>query len=134
MLRPALLRVLALLVGVTTVGFVYEFSQAREMEEAAGEVVDVRPGGRQGPEYAIRFEHQDRPHRFSSSLGIVETLGRFRDLEVGDSVPVAYDPSAPGEARLATFSSLYLFTACMATLTALFLAVILYRVVTGREG
>ena len=94
LVRPALLRVLALLVGVTTVGFAYEFSQAREMEEASGEVVQVRGDGRQGPEYRVRFEHQGRPHHFSSTLGIVESLGRFRDLGVGDSVPVAYAPCA----------------------------------------
>lgn len=133
LVRPALLRVLAFLIGVTTVGFVYEHLQVREMEETKGEIVDTRFAAG-NVEYTIRYEHDGRSHHVFTTLGVADMVGRYSDLAVGDTVSMAYDPSEPGDAKLATLSGLYVFTLCAGAITVICVAVILYRVVTGREG
>lgn len=137
--HAGLLRGLALLVGVLTVSFVYEQIQARDGRRTTGEVVDVRRVDGTGvagddTRFTVGFAADGETHRFVTGRSVVEQVGRLEDLDVGGEVPVAYDPEAPGDARLGTFFHTHDFTVTVAAFTGLYVLVVGGLAVTGRPG
>lgn len=66
----------------------------------------------------VRFRADGRTYTFTSSTGSDPPA-----YEVGDRVPVVYDPADPGDARVNTFWSLYLAPIVLGGLAVVFLAV-----------
>lgn len=135
--HAGLLRGLALLVGVLTVGFVYEQRQAEDLDRATGAVVDVRrvggtAFGGDDRRFTVRFTADGETHRFVTGRTLVGRFGRFAGLGVGGEVPVAFDPSDPGDAHVDTFSHTHDFTVTVAAFTTLYVLVVGGLVVAGR--
>lgn len=136
-MRARIVRAVAIVLGVLTLGFAWEWNQARGYERTSGEVVRVEDvfGGSQGDDlrFTIRFRAGDAAHRFSTGRGIVEQFGRFSDLSEGDRAPVAFDPEDPSDAHLDTIFHVYPFTVTLATFAGIFLVVVLYLTARGRQ-
>lgn len=107
---------------------------AGRAERADGTVVEVvarttsnSDGTRSTSWYpTVAFEAGEKTVRFVSSVG----FGPSR-YEVGDTVPVAYDPDHPSDAKIATFGGLYLFPLLFGGLGLVFTAVGIPLAVSG---
>lgn len=135
-MKARIVRAAAIILGALTLGFAWEWNQARGYERTTGEVVRVEDvfGGPHGDDldFTIRFQAGGGAHRFSTGRGIIEQFGRFSDLSEGDRAPVAFDPEDPSDARLDTIFHVYPFTMTLATIAGIYLVVVLYLIVTGR--
>lgn len=134
--RARALRAGAILLGALTIAFLWEDRRAADDLSTAGEVVRVErvAGGRTGDAraFTVRFRHRDRTHQFTTGRGITEQFGRFSDLGVGDTVPVAFDPDEPAGAELGTFFHTHPITATLAAMAGIYVLTILGLAATGR--
>lgn len=130
------LRAGAILLGALTIAFLWEGRRAADDLSTEGQVVRVDrvAGGSTGDsrEFTVRFRHRDRTHQFTTGRGITEQFGRFSDLGVGDTVPVAFDPDDPAEAALDTFFHTRPITATLLAMAGIYVVTIGGLAATGR--
>lgn len=114
--RAALVRISVMLFIACVAAFTWEWSRYADWKPAVGEVVGVAPAYK-GPEFTIRYSMQGQTYEYVTKLGIVDVLGRFGDLELGDEVPLAVDSQAPDRVIRKSLNGRYGVTLCFVMLT-----------------
>jgi hypothetical protein len=121
----------ALVIGALTLTFLWEHRQHADDLSIEGEVVDEGywDGGWR---YTVRYRHGDGAHHLFVGEGIFEISGLYRELEVGDRVPVSVDPAEPSDAALDRFPRTHDRTAMIGMIATVYLFVVVYSTVKGR--
>lgn len=134
--RAAILRLSILLLLSCAVAFGWEASRNAGLKHVTGYVVKVRrvPGGGGGDseEFTIRYRLQGNDYYLVTRRGILDSLGALRNLQRGDTVPVAASSRPPHRAILDTLSGRYGITLCFLALAAIFAVAVATLVIRGR--
>jgi len=96
------------------------------------EEVDAGPGG-DNREFSIEYYAYGEKYIVVTRRGLLDALGPFCCLAVGDSVPVAVDRKNPMRAILDSFSARYPYTLSFGLLTLVFIAFILVVAIKARR-
>jgi len=134
--RAALLRITVLLAVVMTTSVVVEYRQSQNLRPVSGNVVSVEeaiPGG-SGDNRETRIEYYAYGEKYIlvTRRGLLDALGPFCCLAVGDSVPIAVDRDNPLRAVLDSPSARYPYTLSFGLLTLLFLVSMLAVAIKAR--
>jgi len=123
--RAALLRITVLLTVILTISVVWEYRQSQKLIPVSGKVVQVQQvnPGRSGDNREFRIEYFAYSEKYIlvTRRGILDSLGAFCCLAVGDSVPLAVDRVDPMRAILDSPGARYPFTLSFGLLTLVFL-------------
>ncbi|GMR15145.1 MAG: hypothetical protein BMS9Abin30_0766 [Gammaproteobacteria bacterium] len=127
--RAALLRIAGLLTVVLTLSVVLEYRQSQNLISVSGKVVkveEVNPG-RSGDSREFRIEYFVYAEKYTlvTRRGILDSLGAFCCLAIGDSVPIAVDREDPLRAILDSTSARYPYTLSFGLLTLIYLISVL---------
>jgi len=134
--RAAMLRITVLLTVVMTTSVVWEYRQSQNLRPVSGNVVSVEeviPGG-SGDSRESRIEYYAYGEKYIlvTRRGLLDALGSFCCLTVGDSVPIAVDRDNPMRAILDSPSARYPYTLSFGLLSLLFLISMLAVAIKAR--
>ncbi len=134
--HAAIIRISILLLVTCALAFGWEASRNTGFLHVTGHVVQVKNvfSGRGGDnkEFTILYNLQGKDYYLVTRRGILDSLGALRDLQRGDSVPVAARSNPPHRAILDTLSGRYGITLCFLVLAAVFGVVVAVMRLTGR--
>lgn len=134
--RAALLRIAVLLTVILTFSVVWEYRQSQDLISVDGTVVAVQAvnPGRSGDNREFRIEYFVYAEKYIlvTRRGILDSLGAFCCLAVGDSVPIAVDRGDPMRAILDSPSARYPYTLSFGLLTLIFLISMLVVAIKAR--
>ncbi len=124
--RFAVLRIAILLAVIMAVSVSWEYRQSKNLRPVIGTVINaeqVNPGGGgDNREFRIEYFAYGEKYILVTRRGLLDSLGPFCCLAVGDSVPIAVDRKDPMRAILDSFSARYPYTLSFGLLTLIFLA------------
>ncbi|MDZ7782328.1 MAG: DUF3592 domain-containing protein [Halioglobus sp.] len=134
--RGVLFRILLILAGAWFAAFYLEHTQLASFQSASGEVIRVESvmGGRGGDNrrFTIAYRVDGERYKLVTSRGIIDSLGRFRNLSKGDRVPLMVNPEPPVQARLDSFNASYPITLSITALALILAITWSWLVFTGR--
>jgi len=131
--RAALLRIAVLLTVVMTLSVVWEYRQSQNLTVTSG-IVGAGEAADSGNRRSFRVEYFAYGEKYIlvTRTGLLDSLGPFCCLNVGDSVPVAVDRENPMRAILDSPSARYPYTLSFGLLTLGFLVFILVLAIKAR--
>jgi len=131
-----LLRITVLLTVILTFSVVWEYRQSQNFRPAIGNVVSVDAAGPGGSgdsrEFRIEYYAYGEKYILVTRRGLLDSLGPFCCLTVGDSVPIAVDRDNPMRAILDSPSARYPYTLSFGLLSLLFLIAMLAVAIKAR--
>ena len=134
--RAALLRIAVLLTVILVTSVVWEYRQSQNLRPVIGKVVNVEEvnPGRSGDNREFRIEYFAYAEKYIlvTRRGILDSLGAFCCLAVGDSVPIAVNREDPMRAILDSPSARYPYTLSFGLLTLVFLISMLVIAIKAR--
>ncbi len=134
--RFALLRIAILLTVVMLLSVAWEYRQSLNLTSVGGKVVavgNVFPG-RSGDNREFRIEYFVYAEKYIlvTRRGLLDSLGKFCCLAVGDLVTIAVDREDPMRAILDSPSARYPYTLSFGLLTLVFLITMLVIAIKAR--
>ena len=124
-----MLRILILLTVVMAFAAIWEFSKNQWLSPVTGTVIEVRKvisGGKgDSREFVIEYLFNGERYVLVTRRGIIDSLGSFCCLTVGDPVPLATDRTEPSRAILDSLNARYPVTLMIGMLTLTFLLAML---------
>jgi hypothetical protein len=102
--RPLLMLFLGVLMLVGSIFFLPRAIRLSKGVHAQGVVVEIREHHRKGVSYTPVFRFQDNQRR---EFTVVSCENNSLSYQVGEQVPVFYNPGDPSDAEIATFAQLW---------------------------
>lgn len=136
MLRSALIRISALLTVIMIFAVVWEYRQNLNLIPGTGKVIQVKEVfvGRGGDnrEFVIEYFIDGNQHLLVTRRGIIDSIGAFCCLSVGDTVPIAVDRETPFRTILDSFNARYAASLSFGALMLVFLISLVVIAIKGR--